>query len=209
MQITWRINMEIKEIPTDKIDLNPWNPNEMTDGQLQHLIEEYNRIGYLQPILVRPKGDRYEVIDGEHRFRAYKSLVRPTIQAVVKEMDDKTAKLTTININKIKGADNPLKQAELLKDLQKDFSTEDLEDLLKISELELEGFDMLLNLPEDIATEDIAEAKPKIVFEFESVEERNRIWSLVVSNQFDWKKTNKPNTYLLIKAIDEWCLNNA
>ena len=147
--------MELKNIEISKVRFNPWNPNEMVESQFKHLQEEYKRIGYLQPILVRPKDDNYEVIDGEHRFRAYEDLKLKTIPAIVKEMDDTTAKFTTLNLNKIKGENNPVKYAELLSELKKEVDLKTISEILKLSEVELEQYDILLDLPKDIEIPEI------------------------------------------------------
>jgi len=76
-------------------------------------------------------------------------------------MNEKDAKLTTINMNQIKGELNPLKFAELLIDLKQDFKLEDLSETFNMSLSELENYDMLVNLP-DGKFEEI-EKKPKIV----------------------------------------------
>ena len=140
--------MQLKEIEINKIIENPWNPNEMTESQLNHLKEEYKRIGYLQPILVRPKEGNYEIIDGVHRFRAYKVLKLKNIPVIVKEMDDRTAMITTLNLNEIKGENNPIKYAELIIDLETTFTKEQLSNLLNKSEKDLDAYKILLELPQ-------------------------------------------------------------
>lgn len=142
--------MNIKEINLELIDENPWNPNEMSEQQEAHLSEEYKRVGYLQPVLVRPLKGRFQVIDGAHRIRQWKKSGSKTIFAVVKEMTDKEAKLTTVNLNQIKGNLNPLKMAELLSDLGGYMSNEEISNILKISESELDAYKMMLALPEEV-----------------------------------------------------------
>lgn len=159
MQIIWRLNMQFKEIKVKDVIENPWNPNEMTKNQLEHLKAEYKRVGYLQPILARPYKGKYQIVDGVHRFRAYKSLNLPVIPAIIKEMDNKEAKTTTLNMNEIKGENNPIKYAELIQDLRKHFDIEELANILNKTPKELESFDLLLNLPDDI------DEKPKELIE--------------------------------------------
>jgi len=156
--------MKLKEIEISKVRFNPWNPNEMVDSQFKHLQEEYKRVGYLQPILVRPKDGNYEVIDGEHRFKAYEDLKLKTIPAIIKEMDDTTAKFTTLNLNKIKGENNPVKYAELLAELKKEVDIETITQVLKMNTNELEQYDILLDLPEDIELPTLPETEYLAVY---------------------------------------------
>jgi ParB family chromosome partitioning protein len=62
--------------------------HEETLGELAASIREH---GVLQPILVRPAGDEYEIIAGERRWRASKLAGKETIPAIVERFDDATA----------------------------------------------------------------------------------------------------------------------
>jgi ParB family chromosome partitioning protein len=58
---------------------------------LQELAASITEHGVLQPILVRPAGDGYEIIAGERRWRASKIAGRETVPAIVERFDDATA----------------------------------------------------------------------------------------------------------------------
>ncbi len=62
--------------------------HEETLGELAASIREH---GVLQPILVRPAGEGYEIIAGERRWRASKLAGKETIPAIVERFDDATA----------------------------------------------------------------------------------------------------------------------
>jgi len=141
--------MRIEKIPVDKIVPNKWNPNEMPEDMMEHLKKEFRRVGYLQPILVRPVKDKYEIIDGEHRWQASKDENVKEVEAVIVDMDDATAQVTSINMNKIKGETNPIKYAELLMELQDTIDKKLLCDMLAMSKQELEAYDLLTKLSKD------------------------------------------------------------
>ena len=63
----------IKELPVGKVVPNPEQPR-MTfhEETLQELAASIREHGVLQPILVRPAGDEYQIIAGERRWRASK-----------------------------------------------------------------------------------------------------------------------------------------
>jgi len=133
-------NIEIKEIEISKIAPNNYNPNIMPDKTYKHLIREYQRVGYLQPILVRQiKENEYEVIDGAHRLKAAIETGLTTVKCVVAQMDDKTAKLTTINMNKIHGFDEPIKMAKLLSNLITELQPEQLAETIDMDLNELKA----------------------------------------------------------------------
>lgn len=156
--------MNLKDIPIEKINPNEYNPNEMNESTFNHLKKEYNRIGYLQPILVRPvENDEYEIVDGEHRYKAGKKIGLKTLKCIVKEMTEEEAKITTINMNDIKGTDNPVKKAELIVSLNKQFEAKELSELLNKSETEIMEQELLVNLPESEDFDELTtESEPEI-----------------------------------------------
>jgi ParB family transcriptional regulator, chromosome partitioning protein len=82
----------VRDIPLEKVIPNPSQPrmtwHEETLGELAASIREH---GVLQPILVRPSGEQYEIIAGERRWRASKLAGKETIPAIVERFDDATA----------------------------------------------------------------------------------------------------------------------
>jgi ParB family transcriptional regulator, chromosome partitioning protein len=82
----------VRDLPLEKVIPNPAQPrvtwHEDTLAELAASIREH---GVLQPILVRPAGDEYEIIAGERRWRASKLAGKETIPAIVERFDDATA----------------------------------------------------------------------------------------------------------------------
>ena len=82
----------IKELPVGKVVPNPEQPR-MTfhEETLQELAASIREHGVLQPILVRPAGDDYQIIAGERRWRASKLAGKETVPAIIERFDDATA----------------------------------------------------------------------------------------------------------------------
>jgi len=82
----------VREIPLEKVMPNPNQPR-MTFHQetIQELAASIREHGVLQPILVRPAAEGYEIIAGERRWRASKLAGKETIPAIVERFDDATA----------------------------------------------------------------------------------------------------------------------
>lgn len=77
------------KIPVGKIDPNPYQPRRVfPKPQLEALASSIAEVGLQQPIVVRQKGNRYELIAGERRLRAYKLLGYPTIEALINDAED-------------------------------------------------------------------------------------------------------------------------
>jgi ParB family chromosome partitioning protein len=62
----------------------------MNETELVELTASIEASGLLQPVVVRPRNGKYELIAGERRWRAVQRLGWPKIPAVVREVDDQT-----------------------------------------------------------------------------------------------------------------------
>jgi len=90
-------------IPVDRIDPNPYQPRiEFDPIALDDLATSIRTKNLIQPISVRvhPNNpERYQIIVGERRFRAFKIMDRKEIPAIVSEMDDETMALVALSEN--------------------------------------------------------------------------------------------------------------
>lgn len=78
------------EIEVDRITPNPFQPRKTFDpGALSDLQASIAEHGVLVPIIVRRRGDNYELVAGERRWRACAALQRKTIPAIVRQSDDR------------------------------------------------------------------------------------------------------------------------
>lgn len=76
-------------IPVEAIDPNPYQPRKIfPQEEIEALAQSIAEAGLLQPIMIRPNGDRYQLIAGERRLRAHKHLGKPTIEALVSEAEE-------------------------------------------------------------------------------------------------------------------------
>ena len=78
------------EIEISKIITNQNNPRlEIPDFELQELARSIEEQGVLEPIIVRPNNDKYEIIVGERRYRAAKKAGLVKIPAIIKKTNDR------------------------------------------------------------------------------------------------------------------------
>jgi len=81
----------LRELPVTNVTPNPFQPRSSFDeADLTELTASIEASGLLQPVIVRPKNGKYELIAGERRWRAVQRLGWPKIPAVVKDVDDRT-----------------------------------------------------------------------------------------------------------------------
>lgn len=81
----------IIEIELDKIVPNRFQPRKIFNEDVSELAESIREHGVLQPITLRPLGEKYEIIMGERRFRACEKLGLKKIPAMIVEMNDREA----------------------------------------------------------------------------------------------------------------------
>jgi ParB family chromosome partitioning protein len=112
----------LREIDTASVRPNPYQPRERFDEELlNELTESIREVGILQPVLVRPVGDEYELIAGERRWRAARRLGIGRIPALVRESDD-VAALEQALVENVHRADlNALEEAAAYQQLIEDF----------------------------------------------------------------------------------------
>ena len=81
---------KIEYLRLDDIIPNRFQPREEFDEEgLEELAKSIEEHGVIQPIIVRPIGDKYELIAGERRTKASAIAGLTTIPAIVRNMDDK------------------------------------------------------------------------------------------------------------------------
>ncbi|MFY9223396.1 MAG: ParB/RepB/Spo0J family partition protein [Blastocatellia bacterium] len=89
---------ELLEIDLDLLEVNDEQPRTVFDEQkLNELAESIEENGLVQPILVRRKGNRFQIIAGERRWRAAQKAQLLKIPAIVKDIaDDKLLELALV-----------------------------------------------------------------------------------------------------------------
>ena len=88
---------------------------------MEELAESIRQYGVLQPIMVQKKGDMYEIIAGERRWRAAKMAGLKEIPAIIREYD-KQKKMEISLIENVQRADlNPIEEAAAYRQLIEEF----------------------------------------------------------------------------------------
>ena len=109
---------QIQDLELNKITPNRYQPRHtFSNESIKELAQTINEEGLLQPIIVREDGNGYEIIAGERRFRAVKSLGWEKIPAIVNNMDDDKAASLAVIENLQRENLNPIDEAEAYKSL--------------------------------------------------------------------------------------------
>ena len=111
-----------REVAVHLVEPNPYQPRkEFADEALAELVESIRAEGLLQPIVVRAVGDKFQLIAGERRWRAFQQLKIKTIPARVMTSSDASSASLAL-IENLQRADlNPLEEAHGYASLIRDF----------------------------------------------------------------------------------------
>lgn len=141
---------ELLEIPVDSIFPSPLQPREDFDeAALEELVSSVRQHGLVQPVLVRPHGQNYELIAGERRWRAAQLAGIEKIPALIKDLEDGQVLQVSLIENLQREDLNPLDVARAVKELIERFSLSQEEAAERIgkSRAEVTNLLRLLHLP--------------------------------------------------------------
>ncbi len=114
---------ELRHLPVECMERGRYQPRrDMSPDALEELAESIRAQGVMQPIVVRPLGEkRYEIIAGECRWRAAKMAELDTIPAVIREVPDEAAIAMALIENIQRENLNPMEEAIALGRLKEEF----------------------------------------------------------------------------------------
>lgn len=101
---------ELRMIPLERIDV--LNPRERNNRMFEQIVTNIRSLGLKKPIVVTPRlskdGERYLLICGEGRFKAFRSLGHSEIPAIVMNVDDESAFIMSLTENIARRKFSPL-----------------------------------------------------------------------------------------------------
>lgn len=114
---------DLRHLPVECMERGRYQPRkDMSADALEELAESIRAQGVMQPIVVRPLGEkRFEIIAGERRWRAAKMAELDTIPAVVREVADDAAIAMALIENIQRENLNPMEEASALIRLKEEF----------------------------------------------------------------------------------------
>lgn len=141
------------EIEITKIVANPDQPRkEFDEDGLNELAESIKLNGILQPILVRPKGSKYEIVAGERRYQASKRAGLKKIPVIVRDVTDEEVFQLALIENLQRSNLNPMEEAQGYRKLidQQALTQEQLAKRLSKSRSAITNTLRLLDLPKEV-----------------------------------------------------------
>ncbi len=206
---------KIAFIEIDRIESNPYQPRRSFDEEkIDELARSIKTYGLLQPIIVRHKrgGAGYQLVVGERRYLACKSLGMRKIAAVVKELTD-NAVATVALIENLQREDlNFIEEAEGYARLIDDFgfTQEVLAQRIGKSQSTIANKLRLLKLPDRVKSllvkEELTERHARALLKLPTREEQEKMVAEILKKDMNVRQTENRIEEMLKKPVvkDDW-----
>ena len=177
--------IEFKWLKTDELRPNPWNPNRMSQEMIRKLSAEIKKSGMILPIVVRPEPSNvaggppgppqnfFQIIDGEHRWLVAKELGMDFAPCIIVQLSESEARINTIQLNRLRGEDDPVLLARLLRDLVLELGAMELGARLPFDPVEIKQTLELLELQAEESREKLDREMKEML--------KQRIFSVIVT----------------------------
>lgn len=147
---------ELKRIPIEYLQPGKYQPRKEFDREhLQELADSIRSQGIIQPLIVRPLGDRkYEIIAGERRWRAAQLAGLSEVPAISREISDDSAVAMALIENIQRENLNSIEEAEALQRLNHEFAMthDEIAKMVGKSRSSISNLLRLLSLNSDVKT---------------------------------------------------------
>lgn len=188
----------IRRIPAGKIVPGKYQPRvKITKQNLQELIDSIREKGILEPIIVRPSGENFEIVSGHRRFYAAKELSMEEVPCIVKEISDEEA-LEIALIENIQREDlNPVEQARAYRILNEKFGLTHEEIAKRVGKTRsaiTNTLRILTLAPEIISAIEsgkITEGHARALLSLKSENERHRVFKSMLKQKISVRKAER------------------
>jgi len=189
---------EIADIPIEDIVPNPEQPREsFSHEEMEELISSIKEHGILQPLIVSPKDDKYEIVAGERRWRASKAAEMRTVPAIVRTVKEQQ-KLELAVIENVQRQDlNPIEEARAYKKLADEFNLTQEQVAKKVgkSRPQVANFIRLLELPleiqEAVASGEIPYTQARTLLALDSPRAQMKLFRKIVRGKMTVRDTEE------------------
>ena len=146
-------NEELRQMPVEQIQRGKYQPRREMDTQaLEDLANSIRTQGVIQPLIVRPVGDRYEIIAGERRWRAAQIAGLTDVPVIIRHIPDEAAIAIALIENIQRENLNPVEEAIALQRLIDEFEMthNQVAEAIGKSRTSVTNLLRLLMLPEEV-----------------------------------------------------------
>ncbi|MFC1657801.1 ParB/RepB/Spo0J family partition protein [Candidatus Omnitrophota bacterium] len=177
-------------VKIDQLRASSFQPREDFDSEhLAELAQSIKEKGVIQPILVRRKGDHYEIIAGERRFRAASLLNLQELPVIIKDVDDRDSLELSLIENIQRQELNSIEEARAYKYLMEKFNLtqEKISEVLGKARVSVTNVLRLLRLPQEIQQEiknnRLSFAHGRALLEVDDVKQQRRLAEMIIAKR--------------------------
>lgn len=207
----------IQQIPIELIIPNRFQPRLLFDEQgLNELSASIKEHGIIQPLVLRPVGDKYEIIAGERRYKAATLAGLATVPSIVNHLDDnESAEVALIENVQRRDLSSIEEARSYRKILEKNGITQDLlAKRLGLSQAAVANKLRLLNLDQEVQdalmNEKISERHARSLLQFSNLADQKQMLSRIINERLtvrqldvEIKKIIDPNGLASEPGIEE------
>jgi len=147
--------LKVEYVGVDSIKPNKYNPNRQNEHDFELLLKSMQEDGFTQPIVCQKNRT---IVDGEHRWRAAKTLGYDEIPVVFVDMTDEQMKISTLRHNRARGSEDIELTAALMKDLQELGALDWAQDSLMMDDVEMNSLLEEIPVSEALAGDEFEES---------------------------------------------------
>lgn len=195
-------------IPLELVSPNPFQPRQDLESEgarkrLDELASSIKERGMIQPVTVRAKNGRYELVVGERRWRAARALGLTEIPAHVVEVDNDAEMMEYALVENLQREDlNVMDEAGAYATLQSEYGLSQAEIARAVgkSRVAVSNTLRLLKLPEEIKeslrTTEITPGHARALLGLKKREDMTRLWKTIVEEGMSVRETER--------VVSEW-----
>ena len=189
---------QVLSVPIEDIIPNRFQPRlNFDETSLKELSASIKEHGIIQPLVLRPLGDKYEIIAGERRYKAAKLAGLTVVPGIVSTMDDRKSAEVAIVENIQRRDLSSIEEAKSYKALlEKGYLTqEDLAKKMGLSQSAISNKLRLLSLSESVQNAlmvgKISERHARSLLQVDSLEEQDKWLNTILDERLTVRELDK------------------
>ena len=199
-------------VSIDQVDPNPNQPRQVM-GDLSELKNSISEQGIIQPLIVRQRGDRFQIIAGERRYQAAVQLGRDEVPVVIRDTKDEREVLELALIENIQREDlNPMEESEAYAVLNSKYnlSHDAIARSVGKKRVTVSNSLRLLKLPleirKSISKGEISGGHGRAILQAKTINHMNKLWKLILKKNLSVRAAealikSKPKKTSVLKVI--------
>jgi ParB family chromosome partitioning protein len=194
-----------REIDIDLLEPNRFQPRQVfLEAKLEELAQSIRVHGFIQPIVVRRAGERYQIIAGERRWRAAQRLGLSRVPVVIRSISDGSLLEVSLIENIQRENLNPIEEAKAYHRLSHEFelTQEEVAQRTGKDRSTVANFLRLLKLPEEVQQmvldDQLSMGHARAILAMEVANEQRRLAEQTV--KFGWSVRQVENMVAVSKA---------